>query len=319
MGVDDDLAAVAAELYALPPQDFTPARDAAAKAADGPLRAAVKALRRPTASAWLVNRLARDEPELLDSLLALGPALAQAQSAGSGDELRALGQQRRELVQAVTGTAVVGHGVSTAVRTEVEQTLEAALADPAAAEAVRSGTLVRALSFAGFGGVDVDGAVAVVGSRPPTARGRSDVARSAQGGGQKAAGAQGDDPAAAGGRTAGRRRRTAAAEERALAAAAALDDAVQACETAQRRADAAGEEQAELDRRREAAQAEVDDLEQRLSAARERLAEAGHRAHDAQGEADRAAQAADRARRRVAQAQGEAEKARAALDALRRS
>ena len=37
---------VADELYALPPEDFTAARDAAAKAADKDLRKEVKALRR---------------------------------------------------------------------------------------------------------------------------------------------------------------------------------------------------------------------------------------------------------------------------------
>ena len=309
MATDDDLARVAAELYALPPEQFTAARDAAAKAADGALRAAVKALRRPTASAWLVNRLAREEPELLDSLLDLGPALAQAQAAGSGDELRALGRQRRELVEAVTATAVGASGASAAVRTEVEQTLEAALADAAAADAVRSGTLVRALAFAGFGGVDVEGAVAVAARRPAAAaRSRSSVKRDVD----KAA------PGRAGGAPSPSAARVEKAERAALDAAAALDDAVRAAEQARLRADQAAAEHRERDRGRVAAQQEVDELEQRLSAARERAAEAGHSAHDARTEADKAAQARDRAQRRVAEAQEQAEAARAALDALRR-
>jgi hypothetical protein len=156
----------AADLYQLPPEDFTAARDAAAKQAkaDGDRSAAaeLKALRRPSVAAWLVNRLAQTESELLDSLLALGPELAEAQAAGSGDLLRELGAQRRSLVDAVTDRAVrlAERDVAPAVRVEVSDTLEAALADPASAQAVRSGRLVRGLSYAGFGGVDLDGAVA---------------------------------------------------------------------------------------------------------------------------------------------------------------
>lgn len=75
----DDLAD---RLYALAPEDFTAARDAAAKqaraAGDAPLAKQVKALRRPSVGAWLVNRLATQEADLLDQLLSLGPALAQA-------------------------------------------------------------------------------------------------------------------------------------------------------------------------------------------------------------------------------------------------
>ncbi|MCW2616207.1 MAG: transposase, partial [Frankiales bacterium] len=123
----------AADLYALDPEEFTAARDVAAKAAksDGDAAAAkaLKALRKPSVSAWVVNRLAVEQRDLLDQLLALGPALAQAQSGGRADELRALGRQRRELVEAVTSSAVgaVGRPVSTAVREEVASTLEAAL------------------------------------------------------------------------------------------------------------------------------------------------------------------------------------------------
>jgi hypothetical protein len=83
---------VADELYALPPEDFTAARDAAAKTAEPAARKEIQALRRPTVSAWLVNRLAREQPDLLEQLLQLGPALAEAQAARSGSELRELGQ-----------------------------------------------------------------------------------------------------------------------------------------------------------------------------------------------------------------------------------
>jgi len=90
---------VADALYALPPEDFTAARTAAARA-DKPNAKQINALRRPTVGAWLVNVLARREHQLLDQLLALGPALAEAQQAGQGDALRELGRALNRQVRA---------------------------------------------------------------------------------------------------------------------------------------------------------------------------------------------------------------------------
>ena len=154
------------DLYALPPEEFTAARTAQVKAAraagDRDLAARLGALRRPTASAYAVNALVRAEPELVAQVVALGAQLGQAQGGGDAAALRALGEQRRQLLEAVTDRAAeaVGGALSPTARLEVTGTLEAALADPASAEAVRSGRLVRALSYAGFGGADLEGAVA---------------------------------------------------------------------------------------------------------------------------------------------------------------
>lgn len=294
---------VAEELYGLPPEEFTAARDAVAKAAgDRDTRDAVKALRRPTVSAWLVNRLAQDQTDLLEQLLALGPALAQAQSTGAADDLRALGQQRRELVAAVTAAAVdlSGRDIAAAARTEVEQTLEAALADPASADAVRSGRLVRALSFAGFGGVDLEGAVAVTPITPISRRAGKPRAASKQ--------RPAEDRAAA----------SAAAEQAALDAAAALDDAVRAGEAAQRDRTAAVESAARAEREVDNAVAAVAEHERQLAAARERHGAAIRSARQAKQQAAAAGRVADHAVRAVERAQEAAEQARAALDALRR-
>lgn len=289
MGADDDLDAVAARLYALPPEDFTAARDDAAKqAGDRQLRAAVKALRRPTVSAWLVNVLTQRQPDLLDQVLALGPALAQAQAEGSGDALRQLGQQRRELVAAVTGTAVdlAGRDVTAAARTEVEQTLEAALADLATADAVRSGRLVRALSYAGFGGGDLDGAVATPARRTAPA---SKAAQKADG-----------------------------LEQAALAAAAALDDAVRACETAERDRETSRELAEAAEAGVAAAADELARLEAELAKARQGAAAASKAASAAAQRVRAADTAAQRARDAVSTAQQQAERARTALDRARR-
>lgn len=278
------------DLYRLPPEDFTAARDAAATqakaAGDKDAAAALKALRKPSVSAHLVNRLATEEAEVLEQLLALGPALAEAQAQGQGDTLRTLGAQRRELVQAVTSRAVElgSRAITAAVREEVAGTLEAALADPGSAEAVRSGRLLRALSYAGFGDVDLSGAVA-----PGTSTPKPEPPKQ-----QK----EPDDAAAQ------RRQRIAEAEAAALEAAGALDDAVRSCEQAERERGAAEDSAA-------AAHEEVDRL-------RAVMAEAEQAAREADGAKVKVAKAADKAVAAVRRAQAREEQARKELDQLRR-
>lgn len=289
------------ELYGLPPEEFTAAREAAAKAApDRAARDELCALRRPTFPAWLVNLLVRREPPLLDQLLALGPALAAAQSGGRAEELRALGQQRRQLVAAVTERVVElgGRVITAAVRADVEATLEAALADPASAEAVRSGRLVRALSFAGFGGTDLDGAVAApvpAPSRSPKAAGGTRAGRAAGAASESRVDAQAKADA-----DAARAQAVNEAESTAHAAAGRLDDAVRAGESARQ----AQSRTADVHRE---AESDVEDAK----AAREARRGARREARDADTEAERAVEAV-----RVAQAEETA--ARSALDALRR-
>lgn len=258
------------------------ARTVAARAAkaDGDAEGAkaLTALRRPSVAAWLVNILVVGQPAVLEQLLDLGPALAQAQAAGRGEVLRELGAQRRALVGAVTDQAVAlaDRPVTTAVRDEVAGTLEAALSDPASADAVRSGRLVRALSYAGFGGVDLTGAVAAPAGRA--------------------------HPAPTGGATDGAG--TGRAEAAAHAAAGQLDDAVRACEA--RATTAASAEQAA-----EQARQLRDEARAALEQAERALAHAEQQAVSAQQQAIAAVAEVQRAQQRE-------EQARQALDRLRR-
>lgn len=162
-----DLDAVADELYGLTPGEFVPARQARAtgaqQAGDRKLAAAIKKLRRPTTGAWLGNLLGRQRPEELLQLLELGEAARRAHSTVDADDLRRLSRQRRQLVAALSHDARrlagdIGHPVSDAVGRELEDTLEAAFADPDACEAVRSGRLTTALSYSGLGPMDATGA-----------------------------------------------------------------------------------------------------------------------------------------------------------------
>ena len=163
----EQLLAVADELYALPLAEFTPARDARVKALKGtPDAARVKALRKPSTAAWVVNLLVRRDTEQVEQVLAVGAALRQAQATMSADELRSLTRQRRQLTAAVTTGArrlarQEGVRVTEAVAGQVEATLTAAMLDEECGRAVRSGLLVTTLSATGVEPADVAGAVAL--------------------------------------------------------------------------------------------------------------------------------------------------------------
>lgn len=165
----DALADEAAGLYALLPAEFVKARDARAKqlrADDKDLAAQVKALRRPTVAAWLVNLLAH-EAGALDPLLELGAALREAQSRLDTTTMKQLSAQRPgivgDLADRAAGLATdrdPSFGDTATTREQVVATLTAALADPMAEQAVASGRLVSPLTYAGFGEVEIGDAIA---------------------------------------------------------------------------------------------------------------------------------------------------------------
>ncbi|MEU1971615.1 transposase [Microbacterium sp. NPDC019599] len=158
----DDLDAIAVELYALPPAQFTAARNARAGMVDRQLAALIKRLPKPGVAAWAVSLLAR-EGQLGDAL-ELAAQLREAQDDLDAAELSRLSRQRRGLVAALSKQAVAlagerGVTVSAATREDVEKTINAAVMDAAAAAAVMTGRLVRPLEATGFDAVDVSDAV----------------------------------------------------------------------------------------------------------------------------------------------------------------
>jgi hypothetical protein len=172
---------VGRELYTLRPGEFIAARDAkvaeARQYGDRQLASAIKALRRPTVSAWVMNLLALEQGERLEQLFSLGTALREAQAGFSGDKLRRLGEQRREVIAALADEAAAlaakhGQPVGPQIVADVEQTLHAALADADAAEQVKAGRLTTALSYTGFGDV---GSVNSASGKPARSRRRADV------------------------------------------------------------------------------------------------------------------------------------------------
>jgi hypothetical protein len=278
------------ELYGLPPEEFTAARDEKVRAArddgDRPLAAAIGRLRKPTVTAWVLNLLVRAQPEVGDQLIELGADLRQAQETLSGPALKELGAQRQKLVAALVRSARriaagEGHQVTQATSFELEQTLHAALADPAVASQVAAGRLVRATSRTGL--ESALGEPAPVEEEKP-ARPRLRVVRDPA--------APKEDPKVA-------RERRRREEERAR-----LREEWQAAERTRAEAEEDVEdlegrlEDAERDR--STAAEEVEELARRLAEAEDTEREAGRREREARRERDAAVRKRDSAARRVA-------------------
>ena len=264
-------------LYDLPPAEFTAARDALAKQlrADKQRDEAVrvKALRRPSVPAWVVNQVARRHPELVEELVAAGAALATAQRralSGIKDSgMRAAGQQRREAVERAWATAeeILREGGSEPGlhRQAVTDTLEAVAADEEAAEAVRGGRLATALPPpSGFG--DVFG-LGLVATAEPAA------AEPAPGKDEEPAGA----PAGPGEAQRAARRAAEDARRRAEQAAEEADRSQRAGGDARQSAVRAAAEAQRLAERAAAARARADELAAKAADAEARAAAA--RAH----------------------------------------
>ncbi|HEY6424304.1 MAG TPA: hypothetical protein VIY28_13855 [Pseudonocardiaceae bacterium] len=145
---------MADEMYSLPREEFTAARNAAAARAreqgHRELAEQIGALRRPSTAAWLANRLVREHPEQVRALVELSDGLREAHHQLQGEELRRLSQQRHQLVHALVQQVralarTAGHPVSDAVTRELVNTFTAAVNSSAAAQALAGGRLTAAL------------------------------------------------------------------------------------------------------------------------------------------------------------------------------
>jgi hypothetical protein len=281
------VAEVADELYGLAPGDFTAARDERARQVRGAGQrdeaAAIKKLARPTASAWLVNQLARTAPPQLTRLYELGAEMQEAQRALAGDRLRELSVERRQVVSELVAAATDLAGqqqqsASDSVLGEVRATLEAALADDSARAAVRSGRLTKPLAYAGLGEVELTAALAV------PAQTKS---------GQRGAAAK---PAPTPERAAGRQRGDGGAAQR---AAEALHAAQDAADTAAAAFDEAERAAAAIDEERQFLHRRISHLEQEITEARTTHAQLTRDAKKAEGRQAVAARRLETANRQL--------------------
>ncbi|WP_285114942.1 hypothetical protein [Leifsonia sp. fls2-241-R2A-40a] len=279
-----DLRDVAGELYAAAPADFISKRNAAAAEADRETAKQIKTLRKPSASAAAINELVRDHPDLIGDVLDIGARMREAFASRDRAEIRSLTQERQRLLQRATD----GLDLSPAVQREVEETLQAAVIDAAAAAAVRSGMLVRALESTGLEQVDVSDAVALpveiedfpapkAGRRKAATGGSADAGEAATDGEPVEAEEAGEaePPAESPSERRERQRRIRAAEkavERARTDADALDDELD--ETVDRRGD--------LEAERESLQRRLQRIGDELSEARATERELRSRLSDAQ-------------------------------------
>jgi hypothetical protein len=306
-----DLDEVADELYRLAPEEFIAARkerEAEARAAgDRALAQEIAGLGKPSSAAWAANLLAREKPEEIAQLVELGGLLREAQQNLAGEELRALDVQRRRLIAEMTRQARAlafqhGHPVSATVADQVEETLRAAMTDPAAGEALQAGRLTTALSYSGLGTVERPDLRVVP---PPRERPAPAPARKRAAGGAEDTRARDRERAEAERRAAEERRRRQLEEAQAALdeAGTAADEAAAAEATERARLEELRGREAELEER-------IDELTEQLSRARDECSAVAHdrgraerREQAAARRAADAARARDRAQHRLAELQ----------------
>ena len=157
--VTTDLTDVEDRLYGADLDAFVRERTAAAKELRGEGKraeaAAAAKLAKPSVAAWIVNRVARDTPDLVGELLDAGASLREVQlGAGSAADLRTAAEAQEAALRAVMRQAekVAADRGSAAGGTldRVRETLHAAALDADLAEQVRRGVLVREQRAVGF-------------------------------------------------------------------------------------------------------------------------------------------------------------------------
>lgn len=269
-----DFEEAADAVYAAPAADFIATRNELAKQlkADGDALGStrLKALRKPTVAAWIANLVARKLPDELDDLLALGDEFREATADLDGERLRDLTPKRHRLLdklakEAARLAADEGQKVSADVGQKLRETLDAALVDPAAGDAVREGRLSSALRHVGFGVVDENG-------EPSNVTPLTDERRQAARDRRKAQRAETETAEEE--REAAQRKQAEADEREAAERALAKQAFEEAVAVAQ------------------AAETKVEELDTQLDNAREALSEAQARVHRVGAELDEARRAA---------------------------
>lgn len=291
-----DFETAADRLYGVPPAEFTATRKRLAGELPREDARRLTALRRPTVSAWAVNHLVRDGGA--QALLELGERMREAWS--SGGDVGELERERGTLVNGLVRRArelakEADRPLNETQSREVEDTLQAALADASAAEAVRAGRLEHPLSHAGFG--PLGGMAPSVTRSHGRAEPRGGRAEPKKGRGKRAV--PKEDPRIRARRLAEEAR---AAAERAEEAESSLAQWRSELDAAREAAEDAGRRVEELDRR-------LEELRRQRRTAESGRAEADRHAQVTEREYDRAARTAEDARRRADEAGARAEEA----------
>ncbi|MFD6170047.1 hypothetical protein [Streptomyces coeruleorubidus] len=294
-----DFDAVADELYALRPEEFTAARASAVAAArtagDRELAERIGTLRKPSLAAWASNLLVRSRPGDVEPLLRLGEGLRHAHHALDRTQLRELSRQQHALIRALSAQArqlavEAGHPIGEGVQREVENTLHAVLADPGAAQAWASGRLAKPLSAAvGFPAVAASAVTESAGTqrRPSAATAPSRPGRKAgEEQRRRLAQARRDAEAAD--------RELRALKDEAAAAGKATEEAKQQVSRLQRRVDELTEELARTREEHQQARFAERSARERARTADRRVREADRKAATAAAQLERLTSSDDR-------------------------
>jgi len=186
-----DIDSAIEELYARPLDQFTPARNELAKA----LRAAgdkeaselIKALRKPTVGAWVINQVARAHPGTIAKLFDIGDRLGTATRAvmrgqGSATKVREIAAEERTLIADLVKAAVElleenGHPATASNRERIADTLAATASDDAVRKAVEQRRLAADARRVGLGDGSPDLHVVDAGTDEEEQAPREDVQR----------------------------------------------------------------------------------------------------------------------------------------------
>jgi hypothetical protein len=298
-GHTDAVRAAADELYGLPLDEFTAARNDLAKRTrrdgDAEAAAAIGKLAKPNTVAWLANQLARQHGDQIRELLELGDSMRQATALLDARELRELSARQHRLVQAIgrhaqdlAGRAGLAFSASTA--RSLEDTLHAAVADEVSARRLAQGRLTSGLSHTGFPGV-LAGPAGAGAVRPAAAGPAADSEESDTGGAEAGhAASQSRKERASRLERAGRLERARRTEEQARSEAQEAGRAREAADAGLVRAEQAARQAADR----------ADELRQALDEALAARNDTQREVRRARQDADRAGLAARQAERRLA-------------------
>lgn len=283
-------------LYAVPVDDFMALRSDLStqlrEAGDAAGAKAVTALRKPTVGASYVNRLVLDDPGRVERLVELGNRLRAAQDELDATALRELSTQRRSLVGELARDAFAladRRDPPAALRDEVTQTLDAAIADQQIAAEL--GRLTRAQQWSGFGVAPAAPGLTLLpggraGSSTRSGRTGSQASR------DRTPAAKKDAPAASEPRAERSAQRKATRTlERARESFAGAEDTLAAAEADEQ---AAGERVHELEEQARRLQRELDDAKSTLQERKRAAKSARSRRREAQAALDRAERTAAR-------------------------
>ena len=147
-------------LFELPLAEFIPARDALVKRAraggQSDLAERIKALRKPSVAAWVVNRLARERELDVQRLLKAGEAVASAQAQAAKGSAAAFPEARDEEQRALERLAdaareiLEGEGVGATAVERAVRTLRAGSLTEEGRELLKQGRLTEELEPPGF-------------------------------------------------------------------------------------------------------------------------------------------------------------------------